>query len=51
MGLGNCEVGEEEQIKKGVDQLFRERLCVFKFIHGSFGLCILGAVEEYLIRN
>lgn len=51
MGLGNCEVGKEEQVKKGVGQLFRERLCVFKLIRGSFGRCILGAVKEYLIRN
>ena len=49
--LGDGEVGEEEQVKQGVDELFGERLRVLKLVRGGFGLHILCAVEEDLVGD
>lgn len=39
------QVGEEQEIDQGVDQLLGQGPCIFVFHHGRLGLFVIGAIE------
>ena len=49
--LGDGEVGEEEEVEQGVDELFGKRFRLLELLDGRLGLYILYPVEENLVGN
>ena len=48
-GLGDREIGEEEQVEQGIDEFFGEWFRILKLLHRRFGLPVLPPVKQNLI--